>query len=145
MVMMKTNAIIKTYSELLTIRSFEDRFRYVKLNGSVGIETFGFNRFLNQHLYRSDEWRRFRRDIILRDSGCDLAHDDFEIFGKIIIHHINPITVDDVLQRNPMIFDPENVVCVSMNTHNAIHYSDESVLPLLFPERTKNDTCPWKK
>lgn len=135
---------IKTYSELITIPSFIDRFNYLKLGGLVGQETFGFDRYLNQTLYTSNEWKRFRRDIIIRDNGLDLACDGYEIGGKIIVHHIDPLTIQDIIRRDPKIFDPENVICVSMNTHNAIHYGDES---LLFTEpivRTKNDTCPWR-
>ena len=135
---------IKTYSELITIPSFIDRFNYLKLGGLVGQETFGFDRYLNQTLYTSNEWKRFRSDIIIRDNGLDLACDGYEIGGKIIVHHIDPLTIQDIIRRDPKIFDPENVICVSMNTHNAIHYGDES---LLFTEpivRTKNDTCPWR-
>lgn len=135
---------IKTYSELITLPTFLARFNYLKIGGSVGQETFGHERYLNQILYNSYEWRRFRRDIILRDEGLDLAFDGFEIHGKIIVHHINPITVDDVLKRNPMIFDPENVVCVSFDTHNAIHYGDVELLSIAPVERRPFDTCPWK-
>lgn len=137
--------IIRTYSELITIPTFIERFRYLKLSGSVGIETFGYDRYLNQTLYRSYEWKRFRRDMILRDGGCDLACDDREIMGKILLHHIDPLTPKDVLERSWKIFDPENVICVSLDTHNAIHYGDENLLitdPII---RTKNDTCPWKR
>lgn len=138
------NMNIKTYSELITIPTFIERFDYLKLGGRIGEETFGYDRYLNQILYTSIDWKRFRRDMIVRDMGLDLACEGYEIVGKIILHHINPITIDDVLQRRPMIFDPENVVCVSLNTHNAIHYGDESLLitePII---RTKNDTCPWR-
>ncbi len=136
---------IKTYSELIAIPTFIERFRYLRIGGAIGTETFGYDRHLNQTLYRSTEWKRFRRDIIVRDLGYDLGIEDYEIIGKIIVHHINPITVEDVLRRNSMIFDPENVICTSMNTHNAIHYGDESLLMLEPIERTKNDTCPWKR
>ena len=135
---------IKTYSELITIPSFLERYRYLKLGGSIGEETFGFDRYLNQTLYRSPEWKRFRRDIIIRDNGMDLAADDYEIVGKILVHHINPLTVQDVIRRDPKIFDPENVICTSMNTHNAIHYGDESLLMIEPVVRTKYDTCPWR-
>ena len=135
---------IKTYSELITIPSFIERYRYLKLGGFVGEETFGFERYLNQTLYQSGEWRRFRRDIILRDKGLDLAFDGYEIGGKVMVHHIDPLTIQDVIRRDPKIFDPENVVCVSMNTHNAIHYGDESLLMTEPVVRTKYDTCPWK-
>lgn len=135
----------KNYTELLTLPTFLERFRYLKCNGVVGNATFGFERYLNQSLYRSPEWKKFRRDIILRDKGCDLGCEGFEIFNHIIIHHMEPITVEDVLNRNPMIFDPENVISVSLNTHNAIHYGDEELLITMPIERTKNDTCPWRR
>lgn len=135
---------IKTYSELITIPTFLERYRYLKLGGSIGEETFGFDRYLNQTLYRSPEWKRFRRDMIIRDNGMDLAADDYEIVGKILVHHINPLTVQDVIRRDPKIFDPENVICTSMNTHNAIHYGDESLLMIEPVVRTKYDTCPWR-
>ena len=137
--------IIKTYSELITIPSFLDRYRYLRIGGSVGHETFGFDRYLNQILYQSAEWKRFRRDIILRDNGCDLGCDGFDIYGKILIHHIDPITIEDVLKRDPKIFDPENVISTSLNTHNAIHYGDESLLMTEPIERTLYDTCPWRR
>lgn len=135
---------IKTYSELITIPSFLERYRYLKLGGSIGEETFGFDRYLNQTLYRSPEWKRFRRDMIIRDNGMDLAFDGYEIVGKILVHHINPLTIQDVIRRDPKIFDPENVICTSLNTHNAVHYGDESLLMLEPVVRTKNDTCPWR-
>ena len=136
---------IRTYSELITIPTFEERFEYLKLNGSVGLETFGRDRYLNQILYNSPEWRRFRPEIIVRDNGCDLACEGYEIFGKILIHHINPITAKDILNRNPKVFDPENVITTVHNTHNAIHYGDENLLITAPIERSRNDTCPWKK
>lgn len=136
---------IKTYSELIQLPTFLDRFRYLRIGGSVGKETFGYDRHLNQMLYRTPEWKRFRNEIIIRDNGCDLAIDDYEIVGKILIHHINPITVEDVIKRSPMIFDPENVISTSHNTHNAIHYGDESLLVTEPIIRTKNDTCPWRR
>ena len=135
---------IRTYSELITIPTFIERYRYLKLGGSVGKETFGFDRYLNQTLYRSPEWKRFRRDMILRDNGMDLACDEYEIVGKVLVHHIDPLTIQDVIRRDSKIFDPENVVCVSMHTHNAIHYGDESLLMIEPVVRTKNDTCPWR-
>ena len=135
---------IRTYSELITIPTFIERYRYLKLGGSVGKETFGFDRYLNQTLYRSPEWKRFRRDMILRDNGMDLACDEYEIVGKVLVHHIDPLTIQDVIRRDPTIFDPENFVGVSMKTHNAIHYGDESLLMIEPVVRTKNDTCPWR-
>lgn len=136
--------IIKTYSELITLQTFEDRFNYLQLRGEVGKSTFGHNRYLNQILYNSPEWRRFRNEIIIRDNGCDLAYDGYEIYGRALIHHINPITVEDIVNRNPMVFDPENVITTIHSTHNAIHYGDESLLPKSPIERKQNDTCPWR-
>ena len=137
--------MIKTYSELIAFPTYEERFRYLQLKGAVGKDTFGYDRYLNQILYNSQEWKRFRDKIIIRDNGCDLACEGYDIRGRILVHHINPIRVDDVVNRNPIVFDPENVVCVTHNTHNAIHYGDESLLVLAPVERTKNDTCPWKR
>lgn len=136
---------IKSYSELIKIPTFIERYRYLKLNGFVGDETFGYDRYLNQILYHSPEWKRFRRDIILRDNGCDLGCEGYEIIGKVLIHHIDPITVRDVETRDPKIFDPENVISVTLNTHNAIHYGDEGLLIIEPLVRTPNDTCPWKQ
>ena len=135
---------IKTYSELIALPTFEDRFEYLQLKGIVGQETFGFDRYLNQILYNSKEWKHLRNEIIVRDNGCDLALDGFEIHGRILIHHINPITIDDVIKRREMVFDPENLICVTHNTHNAIHYGDKSLLITGPIERRANDTCPWK-
>ena len=135
---------IRTYSELITIPTFEERFEYLQLKGSVGKDTFGYDRYLNQVLYRSPEWKRLRNQIIIRDGGCDLACDGYDVYGKVLIHHLNPITVEDVLTRSRKVFDPDNLVCVSHNTHNAIHYGDMDLLvtgPII---RTKNDTCPWR-
>ena len=145
MVVITMKNSIRTYSELITIPTFEERFEYLKLNGSVGLETFGHDRYLNQILYNSPEWRRFRPEIIVRDNGCDLACEGYEIFGKILIHHINPITAKDILNRNQKVFDPENVITTVHNTHNAIHYGDENLLITAPIERSRNDTCPWRK
>ncbi len=136
---------IKCYSELITIPTFIERYRYLKIGGRVGADTFGHDRYLNQILYHSDEWLEFRDEIIVRDNGCDLACLGFELLDRILVHHINPISVEDVLRRDPKIFDPENVISTCLNTHNAIHYGDESKLVLLPNERTKYDTCPWRK
>ena len=135
---------IKTYSELITIPTFEERFEYLQLKGSVGKDTFGYDRYLNQVLYRSPEWKRLRNQIIIRDDGCDLACDGYDVYGKVLIHHLNPITVEDVLARSRKVFDPDNLVCVSHNTHNAIHYGDVDLLATGPIIRTKNDTCPWR-
>lgn len=135
---------IRTYSELITIPTFEERFEYLQLKGSVGKDTFGYDRYLNQVLYRSPEWKRLRNQIIIRDCGCDLACEGYDIHSKVLIHHLNPITVEDVLARSRKVFDPDNLVCVSHNTHNAIHYGGVDLLvtgPII---RTKNDTCPWR-
>ena len=137
--------IIKTYSELSTFDTFEDRFQYLRLDGIVGEETFGFDRYLNQILYKSNEWKQCRRDIIIRDNGCDLGCDGFEVHGRILIHHINPITVDDIVNRNSLVFDPENLILTSHNTHQAIHYGNKDLLILAPIERSKNDTCPWRQ
>lgn len=140
----KMSTLIKSYSELLTIPTFEERYRYLRINGSVGEDTFGNERYLNQVLYTSGEWRKFRRKIILRDNGCDLACAGFEIPVRIIVHHINPITVEDVLEKKQKVFDPDNVVCTSYNTHLAIHYGDKDLLVVAPIERSRNDTCPWR-
>lgn len=136
----------RCYSELMKLQTFEERFKYLKVRGSgVGKDTFGAHRYLNQALYQSKEWRDFRRKIIVRDMGCDLGCEGHEIYKGAIIHHINPLTIDDVINRSPKIFDPENVITVTHNTHLAIHYSDESILLTAPKERKKNDTCPWRQ
>lgn len=137
--------MIRTYSELILLPAFLERYKYLKLGGMVGVETFGYDRYLNQILYRTAEWKRFRNEIIVRDNGCDLASDGYEIYGKILVHHITPITVEDVLNRDSKIFDPDNVICTTLDTHNAIHYGDESLLMLGPIERKPNDTCPWRR
>lgn len=134
----------RTYSELIALPTFLERYRYLKLGGIVGAETFGYERYLNQILYQSGEWKRFRNKIIIRDEGRDLACEGYDICGSVLVHHIDPITVEDVLQRHPKVFDPENVISTCLSTHNAIHYGDESLLNLGPIERTANDTCPWK-
>ena len=139
---MMTNT--KRYSELSTIPTYEERFKYLQLKGAVGNDTFGYDRYLNQILYNSPEWKRLRNQIIIRDNGRDLGCEGYEIYGRILIHHMNPITVDDIVSRDPIVFDPENLICVSHNTHNAIHYGDENLLIMAPVERTKNDTCPWR-
>lgn len=137
---------IKTYSELIQIPTFEERFKYLKLEGSVGEDTFGFQRYLNQKFYQSREWKRFRDSIIVRDLGCDLGVEGYEIYGSIYIHHINPLTIEDLqLRREESLMNPENSICTTFNTHNAIHYGDESLLITMPAERTKFDTCPWRR
>lgn len=134
----------KTYSELIIIPSFEERFKYLSLTGIVGEITFGGHRYLNQKLYQSLEWKRIKREIILRDNGCDLSHEDHPIEGHIYIHHINPVSIEDVLERRSCVFDPENLISASFKTHNAIHYGSEELLSRYPVIRTKNDTCPWR-
>ena len=134
---------MKSYTELSKYSSFLDRFEYLKLGGTVGFETFGSSRFLNQSFYTSPEWRRARREVILRDDGCDLGVEGYDIYRKILIHHMNPIREEDLLNRNPDILNPEFLICVSHNTHNAIHYGDSSLLPAPLTERRPGDTCPW--
>lgn len=136
---------MKTYSELIAIPTFIERYRYLKIGGAVGAETFGRDRYLNQVFYRSFEWRRFRDQVILRDYGCELAFPNMQIRSALYVHHINPITVSDVIDGSPALFDPENVVCCSFKVHQAIHYGDESLIPAdWFVERTPYDTCPWR-
>ncbi len=142
--MMRTTAI-RTYSELITFPTFEERFEYLKLSGRVGDETFGRDRYLNQLLYqRSDEWKSSRREVILRDNGCDLGCEGYEIYGQIIVHHMNPITIDDVMNLDPKVFDPEFLISTMHRTHNAIHYGHADLLITAPIERRKNDTCPWR-
>lgn len=137
--------MIKTYSELIQIPSFEERFEYLKLDGSVGEDTFGFDRWMNQIFYRSPEWKRIRDEIIIRDNGCDLAMPGHEIYGRILIHHMNPISVDDIERRTDLLLNPEYLISTLHRTHNAIHYGDKSLLPQGLIVRTPNDTCPWKR
>ena len=136
---------IRTYSELITLPTFEERFRYLQLGEKVGEDTFGHDRYLNQMFYTSDEWRRIRRDIIVRDNGCDLGIQDREIHGLIIIHHMNPITIEDIINRSEFLLNPEYLISTVKNTHDAIHFSDERILITDPIERRPNDTCPWKR
>lgn len=143
---MTMNTTIRTYSELITLPTYIERFNYLKLGGSVGIETFGYDRHINQQLYqRSPRWKKSRDIVIIRDNGCDLAMDGYEIQGKIIVHHMNPITMDDIIHDRDWIYDPEFLICTVHNTHNAIHYGDENLLVKAPIERTPFDTCPWKR
>lgn len=135
----------RSYSEMIRLKTFEERFEYLKLSGAVGNPTFGHSRYLNQVLYNSAEWKRFRRRIIIRDLNCDLACDGRYISGVPLVHHINPITKEMVINRDPHIFDPDNVITVSHRTHEAIHYSDQNLLYKDPEERRPNDMCPWKK
>ena len=135
---------IRTYSELITLPTFEERYRYLRLGGSVGKETFGFDRWLNQKFYKDSEWLSIRDFVIVRDNGCDLGIPDREIYGRIIVHHMNPITKDDILRRSDLLLNPEYLISTVKNTHDAIHYGDENLLITTPIERSKNDTCPWK-
>ena len=137
--------IIRTYSDLIQLPTFEERFRYLQLNSSVGKETFGFDRYLNQNFYRSVEWKRIRDKVIIRDNGCDLGIEDRLIYGRVIIHHMNPVTDRDIIDLTSFLLNPEYLICVSHNTHNAIHYGNEDLLMKGPVIRTKNDTCPWKQ
>lgn len=137
--------MIRTYSELITLPTFEERYRYLRLGGKVGEETFGFDRYLNQIFYKTDEWLRVRDYVIIRDNGCDLGIEGREIHSRILVHHMNPITMEDILNRSEYLLDPEYLICTVKRTHDAIHYGDDSLLfkdPII---RTKNDTCPWRR
>ena len=136
---------IRTYSELMQYHTLLDRYRYLKLGGKVGEETFGMDRYLNQQFYRSKEWRKLRDEIIIRDGACDLGLPDREITGRIIIHHMNPITKYDILNKTEFLLNPEYLICTLKRTHDAIHYGDETLLFNELVERSANDTCPWKR
>lgn len=133
------------YTELSQIKTFQERYDYLQLGGSVGKETFGFDRFINQNFYRSQEWKSIRDYVIVRDNGCDLGIDGYEIYGKIYIHHMNPILLKDFETKSEFLLDPEYLICATHQTHNAIHYGDESLLVTAPIERSVNDTCPWRK
>jgi len=134
------------YSELIRYPSWEERFNYLKLHGSVAGETFGVNRYLNQQFYHSRVWQDLRNKIILRDNGCDLGFPGYEIQGRVYIHHINPLEVEDLAVRSDLVLDPENLICVSYETHNAIHYGSlDYAKSKQIIERTPNDACPWRR
>jgi hypothetical protein len=135
---------IRTYSELCKLTTFEDRFNYLRLDGNVCESTFGFDRYLNQVFYRSQLWKSVRDRIIVRDNGCDLGIDDRMIYGKIIIHHMNPITLRDIEKESDYLLNPDFLIATTHNTHNAIHYGDADLLIREPIVRSKNDTCPWK-
>lgn len=137
--------MIRSYSEMLRYPSFMERFRYLMLNGQVGDMTFGGRRYLNQAFYSSSEWKRTRRRVIIRDNGCDLGVEGYEIHGPIYVHHLNPITMDDIEERSPKLFDMDNLICVSYLTHEAITYGSADILPKDPVVRKPNDTCPWRK
>ena len=137
--------IFRTYSELSRLQTFDERFDYLQLNGVVGKDTFGFDRYFNQLFYRSKEWKHVRNIVIIRDNGCDLGCEGHDIYDKILIHHMNPISIEDINKSSDILLNPEFLICTSQQTHNAIHYGDKSQLikePLI---RTPGDTCPWKK
>lgn len=135
---------IRTYSELITLHTFEERFKYLQLNGQVGESTFGFDRYMNQVFYRSQKWKSIRDFVIIRDCGCDLGVEGYDIHGKIIIHHMNPLSMRDIETESDFLLNPDFLICTTHNTHNAIHYGDENLLVTTPIERTKNDTCPWR-
>ena len=135
---------LKSYRNLILLPTFEERYEYLKIQGVVGESLFGFDRYMNQEFYTSKEWRQFRNHIITRDEGCDLGMRNYPIGGRVIIHHINPLTIADFENSSDALFDPDNVICVSDNTHQAIHFGDETLLPATPLERRPNDTCPWR-
>lgn len=136
--------MIRTYSELIKLPTFEERYRYLKLDGRVGEDTFGFDRYLNQLFYQSQKWKKIRDYVIIRDNGCDLGVEGYDIHDRLLIHHMNPISIEDILHESDFLLDPEYLITTVHNTHNAIHYGDESLLFTGPIERTPHDTCPWK-
>jgi len=136
--------MIKTYSELSRLQTFEERYKYLRLRGSVGEETFGFDRFINQNFYKSREWQSIRDFVIVRDNGCDLGVEGYEIYGTILIHHMNPLLTKDILDKSEFLLNPEYLISTILTTHNAIHYGDEGLLIKAPIQRTKNDMCPWR-
>lgn len=136
--------MLRSYSEVSRLRTFDERFRYLLLAGSVGVETFGFDRYVNQRFYRSEEWKHVRNIVIARDNGCDLGIEGRDINGRVYVHHMNPMNLEQINDHMDLILDPEYLVCVTFATHNAIHYGDESYITLAPVERQPNDMCPWK-
>lgn len=144
--MILTKKNIRTYSELSKLKTFRERYEYLKLDGTVGEETFGFDRYINQMFYKSEEWKRIRNYVITRDNGCDLGIQDRKIVDSVIlVHHMNPITKEDIINKNEILLDPEYLITTIKPTHDAIHYGDESLLAEDLIVRSKNDTCPWKR
>lgn len=136
---------IRTYSELSKLATLEERYQYLRLGGKVGEETFGFDRFINQYFYqRCSEWKAIRNHVIVRDNGCDLGVEGYEIRGPILVHHMNPITIEDIERKSDFLLDPEFLISTTLNTHNAIHYGNIDLLPQAPIERRPFDTCPWK-
>ena len=144
---MMTTKIIRTYSELITLPTFEERFEYLRLDGRIGDQTFGFDRYLNQLFYKDKEWLSIRDEVIVRDQGCDLGIEEYELSKgqRILIHHMNPLTKEDIIRRTKFLLDPEYLITTCHRTHTAIHYGDENLLPRKPIVRTKNDTCPWRR
>lgn len=141
-----TKKNIRTYSELSKLKTFRERYEYLKLDGTVGEETFGFDRYINQMFYKTEEWKRIRNYVITRDNGCDLGIQDRKIVDSVIlVHHMNPITKEDIINKNEILLDPEYLITTIKPTHDAIHYGDESLLAEDLVIRSKNDTCPWKR
>lgn len=136
--------MIRTYSELVLLPTFKERYEYLRLNSVIGKETFGFDRYVNQKFYKSKEWKTVRDLVIIRDNGCDLGIEGFDIYGKIFIHHMNPIMLGDIQNATEFLLNPEYLISTTFDTHNAIHYGDSSLLITTPVERKKNDTCPWK-
>lgn len=134
----------RSYSELILLPTFKERYEYLRLDGVIGEETFGFDRYVNQRFYKSREWKQVRDLVIIRDNGCDLGIEGFDIYGKIFIHHMNPIMLRDIQNATEFLLNPEYLICTTLDTHNAIHYGDSNLLVTDPLERTKNDTCPWK-
>lgn len=134
----------RSYTELRRLKTFEERYKYLKLDGVVGASTFGFDRYLNQMLYTSKRWKKTRDDIIIRDNACDLGVEGHDVYSRIFIHHMNPILADEFDLDNDIFYDPEFLICSAFSTHNAIHFGDESLLQKMPIERKRNDTCPWK-
>lgn len=137
--------MIRCYSELKRLNTFEERFEYLKLAGKVGSETFGFDRYLNQAFYKSPEWKRIRNEVIIRDNGCDLGVDGYDIYGPIFIHHMNPVSLEAITNRDDAILNPEFLIVTSFQTHNAIHYGDKDILTLKPVDRKPGDTSLWRK
>ena len=144
---MMTMKIIRTYSELVTLPTFDERFEYLRLDGRIGEQTFGFDRYLNQLFYKDKEWLSIRDEVIVRDQGCDLGIEEFELSKgqRILIHHMNPLTKEDIIRRTKFLLDPEYLITTCHRTHTAIHYGDANLLPSKPIVRTKNDTCPWRR
>lgn len=140
----KVRKMTKTYSELIKLKTFKERYEYLRLYGLIGEETFGFDRYMNQKFYKSKEWKRIRDQVIVRDNGCDLGVEGYEIGGRILIHHMNPILLKDIQTLSEFLLNPEYLICTTLDTHNAIHYGNSNLLIIEPIERTKNDTCPWR-